>query len=354
MEAKVSSREVVFVRPRKVEIRESEIPDPGKGEVLVRTLYSGISHGTEMTWYRGTSPRSRKDVRNGLFEDGDGTHSGYPCVHGYEEVGEVVELGEGVNNLSVGDRITCVSGHREYAIVNAEGPYVRTLPPEMDPVHGVFLALGGVALDALLSAPLRLGESAVVFGQGVIGLLLVALCRRAGAYPVIAVDPLESRREMARAFGAHHAFSPGSDLAHRVRGLCRGKGADVAFEVSGTYPALHEAFRVTANPYGTVVAGGFYQGEARGLFLGEEFHHSSHGMGGATRMVALHERIESPASAWGLQRVLDTVWRLYVDGSLPVDKLVTHVYPASSSAEAFRLVDEHPEACLKVVLDMRT
>jgi len=102
-----------------------------------------------------------------------------------------------------------------------------------------------------------------------------------------------------------------------------------------------------------VVACGFYQGEARGLFLGEEFHHSSHGMGGANRMVALHERIESPASAWGLRRVLETVWRLLVDGSLPVEKLVTHVYPASRAAEAFLLVDEHPEACLKVVLDMR-
>ncbi|HQK22030.1 MAG TPA: zinc-binding dehydrogenase [Candidatus Latescibacteria bacterium] len=353
METKAIYREVVFARPREVEIRQSAVPDPGKGEVLVRTLYSGISHGTEMTWYRGTSPGGRKDVKKGLFVERDGRGSGYPCVQGYEEVCEVVALGKGVVGLKVGDRVTCVCGHREYAVVNADGPYIRLLPPEMDPIHGVFLALGGVALDALLSAPLRLGESAVVFGQGVIGLLLVALCRRAGADPVIAVDPLETRRDMARAFGAHHALAPGPELALTVRELCRGKGADVAFEVSGAYPALHEAFRVTANPYGTVVAGGFYQGEAKGLFLGEEFHHSSHGMGGATRMVALHERIESPASAWGLRRVLETVWRLLVDGSLPVERLVTHVYPASRAAEAFRLVDEHPEACLKVVLDMR-
>jgi threonine dehydrogenase-like Zn-dependent dehydrogenase len=90
------------------------------------------------------------------------------------------------------------------------------------------------------------------------------------------------------------------------------------------------------------------------LFLGEEFHHSSHGMGGATRMVALHERVESPTSAWGLNRVLETVWHLLCRGALPVNGLITHIIPATRADEAYRLVDGNPEACLKVVLGMRT
>jgi threonine dehydrogenase-like Zn-dependent dehydrogenase len=307
-----------------------------------------------MTWYRGTSPGGRKAVRDGLFTLRDTDDDGYPCSQGYEEVSEIIALGENVTTFAVGDRVTSAHGHREYAVLNTRDSYVRRLPDDFPAENGIFLALGGVAYDALLSSGIRLGESAVIFGQGIVGLLLTSLCRSAGVEPIIAVDPLESRRARALSAGAHHALVPGPNLAAEARAICRGKGADVAFEVSGNYRALHEAFRVTANPYGTVVAGGFYQGEATGLFLGEEFHHSSHGMGGATRMVALHERVESPTSAWGLNRVLETVWHLLCRGALPVNGLITHIIPATRADEAYRLVDGNPEACLKVVLGMRT
>jgi len=346
--------EVTFSAPRRVELCEVPVPEPGPGKVLLRTLYSGISHGTEMAWYRGTAPQAaRAGVRDGLFVDGPSAAS-YPCVQGYEEVGEVVAVGEGVRDVRPGERYATAHGHRQYAVVDPTGAYFQRLPDGFDPRHGIFLALGGVALDALLTSRIRLGESAAIFGQGVIGLLLVRLCRLAGVSPIIAIDPIASRREAAFRAGAHYAFSPDApNLGQTIRSYARGRGVDVAFEIAGSYRALHEGFRITANPYGLVVAGGFYQGEARGLYLGEEFHHSSHGIGGATRMVALSERIESHAAPWGLRRVLDTVWRLITEGALPVGDLITHVFPASRADEAFRLVDEHPDQCLKVVLDMQ-
>jgi len=347
--------EVVFAAPRRVELREVAMPSPPPGTVLLRILYSGISHGTEMNWYRGAVPHRRKVVREGLFVDREGASQPYPTVQGYEEVGEVVALGEGVDGVAVGERYACACGHRQYAVVDPRSAYFQRLPDGFDPKCGIFLALGGVALDALLSSDIRFGESAAIFGQGVVGLFLTHLCRLGGVRPIIAVDPLVSRLEAARRAGAEYTITPERrDLAQTIRGWARGKGVDVAFEMAGSYRALHEAFRVTANPTGTVVAGGFYQGEATGLFLGEEFHHSTHGIGGATRMVALHERIESPTTKWGLRRVLETVWRLIVDGTVPVGELITHVIPLERAEEAFHLVDEQPERCLKVVLDMQT
>ena len=346
--------EVVFVEPRRVEIREVPIPKPGPGEVLLKILYSGISHGTEMNWYRGTVPHRTKVIRDGLFVEEDTAPASYPNVQGYEEVGDVVAIGEGVHTVKLGERYATVCGHRQYALVDPTQAYFHRLPQNLDPKAGIFLALGGVAFDALLSAGIRLGESAAIFGQGVVGLLLTHLCRLAGVRPIIGIDPLPSRLAESLRAGAHHTLTPDRpDLAQVIRAWTRGKGVDVAFEMSGSYQALHQAFRVTANPFGTVVAGGFYQGEAKGLNLGEEFHHSTHKAGGATRMIALHERIESDTGPWGLRRVLETVWRLIVESALPVEGLITHVVPATRADEAFRLIDEHPEQCLKVILDMQ-
>jgi len=346
--------EVVITEPRRIEVRDVPKPVPGPGKVLLKTLYSGISHGTEMNWYRGAVPQRTKVVRDGVFVDAEGEAHAYPTVQGYEEVGEVIALGEGVRNVAVGERYATVCGHRQYAVVDPTGPYFHRLPQMLDPKRGVFLALGGVALDALLSSGIRFGESAAIFGQGVVGLLLTHFCRLAGLRPIVAIDPISTRLSEAVRAGAHHTLSPDRpDLAQVVRGWTRGKGADVAFEMSGNYRALHQAFRVTANPTGVVVAGGFYQGEAKGLNLGEEFHHSSHGVGGATRMLALNERIESDTARWGLRRVLETVWRVIIDGTLPVDGLITHVIPATQAHQASRLVEEHPDQCLKVVLDMQ-
>lgn len=345
--------EIVIVEPGRIEVQEVAKPVPGPGRVMLKILYSGISHGTEMNWYRGAVPQRTKVVRDGLFVNAEGEARPYPTVQGYEEVGEVVAVGVGVRNVGIGERYATACGHRQYAVVDPTGPYFHRLPPTFDPKRGVFLALGGVALDALLSSGIRLGESAAIFGQGVIGLLLTQLCRLAGVRPIIAIDPIVSRLAQSLRAGAHHTLtSDQADLAQVVRGWTRGKGVDVAFEMSGNYRALHEAFRVTANPTGLVVAGGFYQGEASGLNLGEEFHHSSHGMGGATRMIALHERIESDTASWGLRRVLDVVWRALTEGVLQVDELITHVIPATRAHEAFRLIDEHPDRCLKVILDM--
>jgi 2-desacetyl-2-hydroxyethyl bacteriochlorophyllide A dehydrogenase len=345
--------EIAFSEPRRVELMETPMPEPDPDQVLLRIVYSGISHGTEMNAYRGMVPNCTKTVREGLFEPDDSV-SLYPTVQGYEDVGEVVAVGTDVHDVSPGELYATISGHRQYCAVDRDASYFHRLPDGFDPRHGVFLALGGVAFDALLSSEVRFGESAVIFGQGIVGLLLTHFCRLAGVNPIIAVDPIQSRRDEAERAGAHYSFAPDTpELAWKVRDLSRGKGVDVAFEMSSSYEALHECFRVTANPYGTVVAGGFHRGEGRGLYLGEEFHHSSHGIGGATKMVALHERIESDTTHWGLRRVLDEVWRQLTTGAIPVDDYITHVFPFSEAGDAFRLVDEHPEACLKVVLDMQ-
>ena len=113
---------VELTEPRKVGIRHYQTPEPGPGEVLVRTLYSGISAGTELATYRGTNPylAKRWDPELALFLPGETTFR-YPVdVWGYSEVGVVEEVGPGVTDLAPGDQVWGIWGHRSHAVLPAD------------------------------------------------------------------------------------------------------------------------------------------------------------------------------------------------------------------------------------------
>lgn len=343
-------KELVFTGPREIGFREFPQKEPGPGEILVETILSGISHGTEMAFYRGTAPHLKRHPEGGLFVDGPAFE--YPFSYGYEEVGRVVKVGPDVEGIHEGDLVAAAYGHRESAVIRPEGAFFTLLPPGTDPELGIFQALGSVSLDAILSADLKVGESCVIFGLGVIGLLCVQLAKMAGAEPVIAVEPLASRRALAGKWGADLLLDPsGDDVGLRVREATGGRKADCALECSGSYKALHESIRCCASSYGRVVAVAFYQGTPTDLYLGEEFHHSSHLIGGAGRILAVNHRLPpAPGRAWDGPRVVSTITRWIFSGRVRVDGLITDRFPFAQAADAFRRVDEHAEECIKVIL----
>ena len=354
---------VSFTGPRAVSlVAEDRLPLPS-GAVRVRTLFSGISAGTEMTAYRGSNVYLTKqwDAARRLFTEG--AHSvDYPVTGwGYSEVGEVVEVAPGAagpagtadGDLRVGDVVYGIWGHRSEAVLPAAALAGRRLPRGVDPVAGVFARVGAIALNAVLAAELHLGETVAVFGQGVIGLIATRLATLSGAR-VVAVDALEPRLGIARTLGAAHAVdasaassAPGRTVAEQVKAHAP-DGADAAIEISGSYRALHEAVRSTA-PGGRVVAAGFYQGEGAGLSLGEEFHHN--------RIQLVASQIGGVptglAGRWSPERLHRVVMGLVADGRLDVAPLVSHVVPCDDVVAAYRLLDEDPGAALQVVLDFR-
>jgi len=347
-----------FVAPRQVDLAPARPEALSPGHVRVRTLYSGISAGTELTAYRGSNVylHKRWDARQRLFLPGEHTVS-YPIVGwGYSEVGEVVEVADHDPEVAgptaarprPGDVVAGIWGHRSEAVVAADDLAGRQLPAGVDPVLGVFARVGAIALNAVLAARVHLTETVVITGQGVIGLIATRLAVLSGAR-VIAVDPVEARRSVAERFGATHCLDPSaSDVASRVRELT-GTGADAAIELSGSYQGLHEAIRC-AKPGGRVVAAGFYQGPASGLDLGEEFHHNrvtitSSQIGGLPTALA---------DKWDTKRLHRAVMELISDRQLDVGALVTHVVPITAAADVFRMLDEDPADALQVVLDFQS
>lgn len=338
---------VQFTRPRHVELVECEPAPLEPGSVRVATWYSGVSAGTELTAYRGTNPylTTTWDPQARLFVDGGPTFA-YPVRGwGYSEVGQVVEVADGVTAPRVGDVVHGIWGHRSDAVLPAHALAWRVLPDGVAPIAGTFARVGAIALNAVLAADVRLGEQVAVFGQGVIGLLATRLATLSGAR-VVAVDAQPSRLAVAGAAGAVEvvdAAVPGGAGA-RVRFLTGG-GADSAIELSGSDRALHEAIRSVVVE-GTVVASGFYQGAATGLRLGEEFHHNR------VRIVA--SQISGVpvglATRWDQPRLVRTVLTQVGSGALDVGALVSDVLAAADVASAFERLDAADPEVLQVVL----
>ncbi|HEX7746174.1 MAG TPA: zinc-binding alcohol dehydrogenase [Micromonosporaceae bacterium] len=343
---------IQFSAPYRVDVVEQAPSSLPAGHVRVRTRYSGISSGTELTVYRGSNPylNRRWDPYGRLFVDGDGAIT-YPVAGvGYSEVGSVVEVADDVADSpegpQVGQRIWGMWGHRGEAVLPAGTLAGRVLPEGMDPLAATFARVGAVALNALLAADVHVTETVAIFGQGVIGLLTSRLAALNGA-EVAAVDTFARRLKYAEEYGARILLNPTTtDCAAELRRLTGNRGVDVAIEMSGSYRALHEAIRSVAVD-GRTVAAGFYQGDAMGLRLGEEFHHN--------RVQIVASQIGGVpaglAGRWNPDRLLQAFLGLIASGAVDPLGLVTHVLPARQAAAAFDLLHERPEDALQIVLE---
>ncbi len=334
--AAVEARAVWLTAPHTAELRAEAVPPPGPGEVRVRPVASAISQGTEMLVYRG-------EVASGTILDLP-TLAGsfdFPIKYGYASVGRVEEVGSAEIDLAPGDLAFTLHPHQDAYV--APVAFVRRLPPELPPESGLFVANLETALNALLDAPVRLGERVVILGQGVVGLLIGLLARQNGAERVIVADDYEGRRRLAGDLGADAALVPDNDLADRVRDLTQGRGADLVFEASGNPAALQSAIGAIATE-GTVVVCSWYGTKTVALELGGHFHRERVRI----RSSQVGRLDPGLGPRWNHARRSNTVLDLLP--RLSLDRLVSQRFPFERAAEAYRLVDEHPEETVQVVL----
>ena len=342
------ARVVRFVSPGHAEVVDLDTPPMGPDEVTLDTLYSGISAGTELTAYRGSNPylSSEWDAARRLFVPGRATHAFPLDGWGYEEVGIVSAVGDDVDNALVGQLVWGTWGHRSSVVRPAAWVLPRVLPEGSRPLAGVFAKIGAIALNSILDADIHVGETVAVFGAGVPGQIVAQLARLNGARVIVA-DLDAARRRLALELGASQVHDPAAeDVAAAVRGVTDNRGADVVIEMSGSYHALHEAVR-TAAYSSRVVIGGFFQGPATPVRLGEEFHHN--------RISVIGSQISGVAPAlqhrWDELRMSHTVLDLERSGQLRLVDLVTHTFAAEDAPAAFEMLDLAAEPALQVVLD---
>jgi len=335
-------KRLVIVKPFEIGFEDYSVPPVGDGEVLTETLYSGISAGTEMAYYRGTGPElaGSWDGVSGVYDPDQEPTFSYPLSYGYENVGRIVEVGQGVRGLAPGDVVFSYAGHATHVVQDASG--IWKLPPEVSPRAGNLLAILRLCFNGLLASNLHLGETVGVFGLGGLGQLLVQLCHLSGAR-VIGVDLIASRRDLARQLGADETVAPSEvNLPVWVREQTEGRGLDVAFEVTANEKGLESAVRCVARQ-AKVISMSFYQGTASMRFM-PEFHFNC-------VRVQVSQAMQVPVELshrWSPERICRTTASLL--GRLQLEPLISHEFPFDQAADAYRLVDGKPQETLQVVL----
>jgi threonine dehydrogenase-like Zn-dependent dehydrogenase len=246
-----SARALWYIRKGTAELRPTALPPPGPGEARVRTLFSGISRGTERLVFNGAVgqgewERMRCPLQEGAFP--------FPVKYGYCATG-VVEAGPAE---LVGREVFCLHPHQDH--FNAPVEALTPIPDGVPAKRATLAANMETALNALWDSGAGPGDRIVVIGTGVVGLLVTLLAARLPGTEVTAVDPDQSRQPIVEALGG--AYAP----PQHVPG-----DADVAFHTSATGAGLDTAIGC-AGFEAAIVEMSWYGDRAVSVDLGGAFH----------------------------------------------------------------------------------
>lgn len=315
-------KQIIFTSPCVAKLSEVVIPAPGPGEVQVRLMVSTISSGTERALLIGETNVSVYE----RFEK-----AVFPRISGYSSAGIIEAVGAGVSDLQPGDRVA-VSWSIHSQVFNISRELVYKLEDTISFKDGALFHIATFPLAAIRKCHVEIGESAVIMGMGVLGLIAIPLLKLAGAAPVIAVDPVAEKRQKAQISGADYALDPyAADFADTVKRLTGG-GANVAIEVTGVGKALDGVLDCMAK-MGRVAL----LGCTRNSDFTIDYYHKVHGPG--ISLIGAHTAArpmrESSNGLWSLKDDVFALSRLTGLGRLKLSELVDEVYTPAKAEEVY-------------------
>lgn len=340
----IRSRSLVFTGPRAVQIQTREVAAPGPEEVVVQSLVSAISGGSELLVYRSQIPEGMAvDETIGALQG----KFAYPLRYGYAVVGRVVARGAEVDEIWQNRLVFAFHPHESQFVTRPE--FLLPVPEGIGDEAAAFLPNMETAVSFVMDGRPVIGERAVVFGQGIVGLLTTALLTSLPLATLVTVDGHPLRRDWSQRLGAGMVFEVGlPDLRERITHTLatvgqEESGADLVYELSGNPEALQQAIEV-AGFGGRVVVGSWYGQKPVTLDLGEQFHRNH------LRLMSSQVSHLAPRwhARWSKARRLAVAWKM-VARHRP-ERLVTHRFPLGEAAAAYRLLDERPEEALQVLL----
>ena len=330
---------VVFTKPREVVIEDRPKPSPEAGELLIKTGCTLISTGTETTILSGEFPPDSAWSHYGTF----------PFTPGYDNVGEVIDVGPGVSRDWIGRRVATHGNHALYVTVSAQSslPIHRDIREE----HATFLSIAQIVMNGVRRGGVQWGEAVIVYGLGLLGQLTVRFCRLCGARPVVAVDVADSRLERLPSDVAIIPVNPKrEDVVSVVEKATKQRMADVVFEVTGNPELIPEEFKALRRQ-GRFVVLSSPRGETRfdfhDLCNSPSFtivgaHGSSHPQ---------HETLVNP---WTRLRHGELFFDLVADGELAIEPLISHREPYTEACRLYQMLLKDRSQAMGIVLEWST
>jgi 2-desacetyl-2-hydroxyethyl bacteriochlorophyllide A dehydrogenase len=346
------SRTVFFTAPKQVEIREEPLPSLKEGEVLVETICSSISAGTEMLVYRGEFPS--------LIDSHDSVSSNlkFPVAYGYSSVGMIKDIGKKVDKSLLNKIVFGFQPHTSAFICDPSSLIFApaSLPAEVCS----FLPNMETAVNLIHDAAPILGERVLVLGQGVIGLLVASLLKEFPLETLVTADCYALRRKASLEAGANDSFDPESlkkesdtkssnvdattSADSKQHQFVYAQCFDLTFELSGSPSALTDAIAMTTFS-GRVVIGSWYGKKKAPIDLGGAFHRS--------RIQLISSQVSTIAPAlsgrWDKARRFEVTWEALK--RIQPQKWITHRFPIEQAHKAYQLLDENPQETIQVLFD---
>lgn len=333
----MKTQTLTFTAPRRVEIIERDLPPPGADDVLVQTLVSAVSPGSEMLVYRGQCPQVR-DSRDPFSSD-----ITYPTAYGYACVGQVLETGKSVNRELLGKMVFAFQPHASHFSLHPSAliPIPEGVPPE----RAAFLPNMETAIGLVHDIVPLLGERGLIFGQGIVGLLAASLLAEFPLESLVSADNFPLRRAESLKAGADASLDPSApDFREQAEQSLGGEKADFALEISGSPAALDEAIALTRFS-GRIVVGSWYGEKRAALNLGGDFHRS--------RIQILPSQVSAIrpelSGRWDKLRRFGVAWQALA--RIRPEKWVTQRVDIHKAPETYKMLDENPQKIIQVLFD---
>jgi len=306
-----------------VEVKDRELDALAPGHVRVRTEYSMVSTGTELHTIQATHTQDRP----------------FPRMTGYIAIGHVVGVGEGVDRPALGARVLFSPAH--YEMIDTPAAKCVAVPEGIASEVAVCTTLLGISIRGVRAGKVQLGDPVAVFGQGVIGAFAAHLAKLAGACPVIAVDPVAKRREVAKRLGADATIDPaGEDVGERIKALTGGHGVQVAVEATATTKVIGALPAMTTAGGRIVVLGGIH-GRAE-LDLYTHFQKSDQVLVGCGAPHAEDHPYTTTAANTA------AIHRMMLAGMIDTEPVITHRVPYTDGPAVYQMLIHEKDKAIGV------
>jgi len=334
----MKSQTVTFTAPYRLEIVERDLPPLGADEVLVQTLVSAVSPGTEMLIYRGQFPKEMADSADSIS-----CNLNYPLAYGYACVGKIIATGKQVNRELENKLVFAFQPHTSRFVARPDSLFL--VPDFLSPETAAFLPNMETAVSLVQDIAPILGERGLVLGQGIVGLLAASLLAEFPLAALVTADKFPHRREESLKAGASVALDPSdADFRLQAGAALGGEKADFALEISGSPAALDEAIALTRFS-GRVIVGSWYGDKRASLNLGGDFHRS--------RIQILPSQVSAIrpelSGRWDKLRRFGVAWQALA--RIRPEKWVTQRVDIHQAPEIYQLLDQSPQEAIQVLFE---